>query len=236
MNDAMRALMASKSSDLHTPPDSLSMRPVRASVTISADTLPITGAVSGSSITLGSNTTSALAQGNAASNVLNYTAGATYGAGTGNAANSTMDVFALPFGFGETTTAQAAVLNFQGNSGAVSATSEQASYLVALNGTDTPTLTNATVNVIGNAVSASAYGNSATNQVTAVALNTNRPTIAVSNYQTNSGPVTASVSTVTYGVTSGLGAITGSSIGVNSNSITATAVGNSATSSIVAAH
>ena len=143
---------------------------------------------------------------------------------------------ALPFGFGETTTAQAAVLNFQGNSGAVSATSEQASYLVALNGTDTPTLTNATVNVIGNAVSASAYGNSATNQVTAVALNTNSPTIAVSNYQTNSGPVTASVSTVTYGVTSGLGAITGSSIGVNSNSITATAVGNSATSSIVAAH
>lgn len=36
MNDAMRALTAAKSSDLHSPPDNLSMRPVRASVVISA--------------------------------------------------------------------------------------------------------------------------------------------------------------------------------------------------------
>jgi hypothetical protein len=36
MNEAMRSLTAMKSSDRHTPPDSLSMRPVRARVSISA--------------------------------------------------------------------------------------------------------------------------------------------------------------------------------------------------------
>ena len=208
-----------------------------ASVTINADDLPlVTAAASGSSITLGNNTTQALAQGNASTNVLNYSAGATYGGGTGDSASSAMDVLALPFSFGETVTAQAAVLNFQGNSGAVTASSTQASYLVALNGADGPNVTNATVNVIGNAVSAGAYGNSATNVVTASALNTDRPTLAIGNYQTNAGPVTATVTTVTYGVTSGLGAVAGSSVGVNGNSITATAVGNSATSSIVTGH
>jgi hypothetical protein len=36
MNFAMRALIASKSSDRQTPPDNLSMRPVRADDAISA--------------------------------------------------------------------------------------------------------------------------------------------------------------------------------------------------------
>ena len=36
MNDAMRSFTAAKSSDWQRPPESLSMRPVRASVSISA--------------------------------------------------------------------------------------------------------------------------------------------------------------------------------------------------------
>ena len=36
MNDAMRSFTAPKSSERHSPPDSLSIRPVRASVSISA--------------------------------------------------------------------------------------------------------------------------------------------------------------------------------------------------------
>ena len=36
MNEAMRSLTAAKSSDLHRPAEILSMRPVRASVSISA--------------------------------------------------------------------------------------------------------------------------------------------------------------------------------------------------------
>jgi hypothetical protein len=203
-----------------------------ASITVSGDDAPIAASVVGSSITLGGNSTSSLARGNAASNALNYTAGATYGDGTGNAASATVAVPSGP-AFDATVSAQAVVLNSQGNTGAVSASSTQSSYLVALNSADgQANITNATIGVIGNSVSAAAYGNTATNSLTLSALNTNQATAAVGNYQTNAGAVTASVTTVTYGITSGLGAVSGSALSVSSNAITATAVGNNAANSI----
>ncbi|WP_082826063.1 beta strand repeat-containing protein [Croceicoccus estronivorus] len=199
-----------------------------ASVTVAGDTG--IAAADSSSVTLGGNTTTALARGNSATNVLNYSAGANYGNATsfGPGAGVSVDNSSANVTVG----ARAGVLNVQTNSGdGVTATSTNASYLVALNG-NTPTVTNATVGVIGNTVAAAAYGNTAANTVTVAALNTGMPTAAVGNVQTNSASVTATVTTVTYGVTSGLGAVAGSALSVTGNSISATAVGNNAVSTI----
>jgi hypothetical protein len=189
-------------------------------------------ALNAGSVTVGGNTTTALARGNAATNALNYAAGANYGVGTGNPANSSLaanggegvDGFAV---------AQAAVLNSQVNTGPVSATATDASYGVALNsGSGFPLVTNGTIGVIGNSVSAAAYGNTATNSLALTSLNTGQPTAAIGNYQTNSASVTASVTTVTYGIGAGVGAVTGSALAVTGNSVTATAIGNNAVSTI----
>jgi hypothetical protein len=83
-------------------------------------------------------------------------------------------------------------------------------------------------------MSATAYGNTANNTLTVAALNTNAASAAIGNVQRNTGPVTASVTTVTYGITTGVGAATGSSLNVTGNSITATAVGNHSVSTIAA--
>jgi hypothetical protein len=185
-------------------------------------------AVDASSITLGANTTSSLARGNAATNVLNYAAGANYGATSPlSDAGSNID------STNAAVSARAAVLNVQSNTGGVEATSEQSSYVVALNNDVlTPTITNATIGVIGNTVSSVAYGNTAGNMLTSRALNSNQATLAVTSSQFNSGPVTATTSTVIYGVTSGLGAVSGSALSVTSNAITATAVGNNVINTI----
>jgi hypothetical protein len=207
-----------------------------ASVNIAGDDVPNASAVTGSAVLVGDNTTTALARGNSASNVLNYVAGAAYAAGTGDAANSSIDV-AGPFGpdVFATSNAQAAVLNVQVNTGEVLATSTQTSYLVALNGPGgVPTLTSATIGVIGNAMSAAAYGNTAANEVNLAARNTNQASASVANYQYNGGPVSATVTSVNYGTTHGIGAVTGSALSVTGNSITATAVGNSAVNTITA--
>ncbi len=202
-----------------------------AGVVIAGDDTLNTAALNGSSVTLGTNSTSSLARGNSATNALNYSAGANYGdidllAGTGAYTNTTAG--------NVSTSARAAVLNVQGNSGAVSATSTQATYVVALNSNAAdPSITNATVGVIGNSVAAAAYGNTATNSVTVAALNTNMPTVAVGNVQNNTGPVSATVTTVSYGVSGGYGAIAGSALSVTNNAVTATAVGNNAVNAII---
>ncbi|MBO9601194.1 MAG: hypothetical protein J7496_01665 [Novosphingobium sp.] len=188
------------------------------------------GAVLNSGVTLGGNSTTALARGNAASNSLNVSAGADYGAANGNSATSTIG--SNPSLVAGTEDATFAVYNNQVNTGAVSASSQDASYLVALNGTTGNTAINATIGVIGNSVAAAAYGNTATNTLALAPLNTGMPTAVVGNRQYNSAAVTASVTTVAYGITSTSGAVTGSALGVTSNSITATAVGNNAISTL----
>lgn len=205
-----------------------------AGIALAGDATIPAAALNGGSVTVGGNTTSALARGNAANNALNYSAGADYGTPAAFPSGAT-----LPIGGGGSDTfvaARAVVLNVQDNSGAVSASSTDATYFVALNTADGPSITNGTVGVIGNSVSAAAYGNTASNSLALNSVNTGMPTAVLANYQTNSGPVTATVTTVSYGVNSGFGAITGSSLAVTGNSVTATAVGNNAVSTIAAVH
>lgn len=189
-------------------------------------TAPATAAALNSGITIDGNSTTALARGNAATNVLNVSAGSGYAVPQAVAGSVA----------GAATQATAALLNTQGNSGDVSASST-GSYQVALNGASggtVPGLTGSTVALTGNTVAAQAYGNSATNAVTVAAGAAGRPTAAVGNYQTNSGTIVATATGVNYGV-GVTGATTGSTLRAAGNQVTATAVGNSAVSTIAAA-
>jgi hypothetical protein len=181
-------------------------------------------ALNSSSVALDGNSTTALARGNTASNVLNSLAGANYGPASGGSVQSGDALTGLAVN------ANAAILNSQLNTGAVSAAGTGVSYQVALNSGGAAVSSMA---VTGNQVAAQAYGNSAVNQLTLNALNTGTPTSAVANYQRNSGAITAAVTSVTFGA-SITGAMVGSTVRANGNQITATAVGNSVVSSILA--
>ena len=189
-------------------------------------TAPATAAALNSGVTIDGNSTTALARGNAATNALNVAAGSSYGTSTAATAGST------PAG----TQATAAVLNTQGNTGAVTSNAT-GTYQVALNGVGTgtaPGLTNGTAAITGNTVAAQAYGNSATNTLTVTAPATGRPTAAIGNYQTNSGAIVATATGVSYGA-GVTGAVSGSTLRAAGNQVTATAVGNSAVSTIASA-
>ena len=182
-------------------------------------------ALESSSVVLDGNSTTALARGNSATNVLNSLAGANYGPATGGSVDSGgMDGFAV--------NANAGILNSQSNTGAVSASSTAASYQVALNSAGAAF--DSSMAVTGNQVVAQAYGNSAVNQLTLNAVNTGTPTSAIGNYQRNTGAITASVTSVNFGA--GItGLMAGSTVNVSGNQISASAVGNSVASSILAA-
>jgi hypothetical protein len=189
-------------------------------------TAPASAAALNSGVTIDGNSTTSLARGNAATNALNVAAGSSYGTSTAGTAGSTLG----------TTQATAAVLNTQGNSGAVTSNAT-GTYQVALNGQavgTVPGLTNGTAAVTGNTVAAQAYGNSATNTLTVTAPATGRPTAAIGNYQTNSGAIVATATGVNYGV-GVTGATNGSTLRAAGNQVTATAVGNSAVSTIASA-
>ena len=190
--------------------------------------IPASPALNGSSATISGNSTTALARGNAATNILNASAGSNYGGVVGGAGST--------IGSTPSVAATAGVLNTQGNSGDVTASSLNVSYSVALNATpgSNPAMSNGSVRVAGNQLAAQAYGNSATNSVTLAALNTGAPTAAVGNYQLNSGAIRATATTVTFGAT-GIGGVAGSSLGVTGNQVSASAIGNSAVSTITAA-
>ncbi len=190
-----------------------------------------TAAVLNSGITLGDNSTFALARGNSATNALNVSAGADYGVGTGSAASA--NIGSDPYLVSATLEARTALFNNQLNEGAVSATSTNASYVVALNDTTGNTLNNATIGVIGNSVAAGAYGNTAISSLSLTPLNTAMPTAAVGNRQYNTSAITAQVTTVGYGISSGVGAVSGSNLSVSANTISATAIGNNATNALL---
>ncbi|MBB4224702.1 beta strand repeat-containing protein [Variovorax guangxiensis] len=192
-------------------------------------TSPATAAALNSGITIDGNSTTALARGNAASNALNVSAGSGYAAAAPVAGSSAGGAM-------QATQATAALLNTQGNTGNVTA-SASGTYQVALNGVTAgtaPGITNGTAALTNNTVAAQAYGNSATNAVTVAATAANRPTVAVGNYQTNSGAITATATAVNYGV-GVTGAAAGSTLRAAGNQVTATAVGNSAVSTIASA-
>jgi hypothetical protein len=200
---------------------------VTASATTAAGvTLAGPAPLNGGSVSIDGNTTAALARGNAATNVLESSGGSGYGAAATVGSSSLGGPLALNVG------ASAAVLNSQVNSGAVSASSMGGSYQVALNGTGAG-VSGGTVGVTGNTLAAQAVGNSATNRVTQTALNTGTPSAAIGNYQVNTGAVTATVTSVNFGV--GIsGAVGNSTLRTTGNQITASATGNSAVSTISA--
>lgn len=179
-------------------------------------------------IAVSGNSTTALARGNAASNALVVAAGGTYDAGVAQAGSGLAP-------FGGQVAAQAAVLNAQSNSGPVSATATSVTYGVALNGQGGSVPGAAALGAIavnGNTVAAQAYGNTATNSVVMTALNGGTPTAAVANYQTNSGPVVATATSVNFGIASPRGAVTGSTLQTSGNQVGATAIGNNVVTTI----
>lgn len=195
-----------------------------AGLTLAGDTA--IAALSNSTVSLDSNSTTALARGNTATNVLNSVAGANYG--------TSVDAAGIGFAtVGSSVHAISAVLNAQDNSGAVTASSVGATYVVALNAADVgnPAVTNSSVSVSGNSVAAQAFGNNAVNKISLTGLNTGTSTAALGSVQTNSGAITASVVGANIGVAS-LGTAGGSSFSVGSNTISANAVGNSVSNTI----
>ena len=196
-------------------------------VTAAGVTLAGSDPLNAGSVALNGNTTSALARGNAATNLVDSSAGGSYG---GAASTGSVGFVATPLALN--VGASVGVLNSQTNSGAVSASSTGTSYQVALNATGPGTL-NGSVGVNGNTLSAQAFGNSATNRVTQTALNTGAASAAVGNYQVNSGAVTATVTTVNFGA-GAMGPVGSSTLRTTGNQVTASATGNSATSSILA--
>lgn len=182
--------------------------------------------IDSSSVEVSGNGTSAQASGNTSTNALSATAlnltasdgPASVNLNTGNIADGGAS-------------ATYAVLNNQVNAGPVVA-SATATYTVrSTSGDGVVALNNAMVGVAGNVIEASAVGNSATNSVTLSALNYGASTAAIGNEQTNTANITASVSNGMIGSWNA-GGVSASSVGLNGNSITSSAIGNRAVNSI----
>ncbi|PZQ77615.1 MAG: hypothetical protein DI563_03085 [Variovorax paradoxus] len=198
--------------------------------------IPSYAALNGGAVSVQGNSTAALARGNAATNVLDATPGANY-ASTWNDAIVAMAYGGSPASGVVSGSAQAAavVLNSQTNTASVAASSAGSNYLVTLDGSAWPAagLSSGVIGVSANSVSAQAYGNSATNGLTLSALNTGMASGAIGNSQTNSGAVTALAAATSIG-TQVAGGVNAGTLRASGNQITASAVGNSAVSTIAA--
>lgn len=202
-------------------------------------TLNYLGTASGtnaSTVLANGNTSRAIAGGNTANNAVTAASGATYGATTlanGSAGIGAAGATTDYAGYRAAQTgslnanAQYAALNAQVNTGAITATNTS-NMLV------TP-LAQGTLNaqVTGNSISSTGYANLANNAVGMTALATGASTGSLTNYQNNTGNVTASVTSSAIGLRGALAAQTGT-LGVNNNTISASATGNSATNVISA--
>jgi hypothetical protein len=181
-------------------------------------------ALSGSSLAIEGNTSTAVARGNTATNAMTYAAGANYG--TSNVGATVTDT-------DSTATAAAVVLNAQSNTANVTATGS-GSYgaeLTNLVGATGAGVLNSTVRVGGNAINAFAFGNSAVNSLVMTALNTGMPTAAVSSNQTNTAAIAASVAG-SFTI-NGTGTVGSSSLAAIGNLVGAQAIGNSSTTIII---
>ncbi|PTD27832.1 beta strand repeat-containing protein [Sphingomonas fennica] len=162
------------------------------------------------------NTTTALARGNSVLNDLEA---------SGLPVSDFTPASAELTGWGEVS-AMAGLASSQLNTGEVVARSQYAVHGVVLNGFGAE---GSALALNGNAVSASAIGNNATNIVTLSALG-QLPTAAAGTVQVNNGPISAEVSGATFAAVPGH--LTASRLGITGNSVTASAVGNSAVTSI----
>ncbi|WP_422002741.1 beta strand repeat-containing protein [Roseovarius mucosus] len=187
-------------------------------------------AMNSSSAMVENNSTLALARGNVVENVLtaegtNVTSGVSPAS---LSANLSPDDGVLNASFG--------VFNEQVQAAAINATSSNASYAINATSGSGDALNSASVAVAGNSVNATAFGNVATNRVTLASLNGsgNDASAAIFNGQLNSGSVTSSVLGATIG-TFAAGGFETASVGVSGNTISATAVGNFANSTVTRA-
>jgi len=162
------------------------------------------------------NTTTALARGNSVLNNLEA---------SGLPVSDFTPASAELTGWGEVS-ATAGLASSQLNTGEVVARSQHGAHGVVLNGFGAE---GSALALNGNAVSASAIGNNATNIVTLSALG-QLPTAAAGTVQVNNGPISAEVSGATFAAVPGR--LTASRLGITGNSVTASAVGNSAVTSI----
>lgn len=191
------------------------------------DAATVGAALNGSSLSIENNVSVALARGNVASNSMNVSAvNATVGNGAA-AINDSLDVVSASY----------AVINDQSNYTSITAVNDGSTYGAALNGGlfyDSETaMLGSSLSVTGNVVQAAGYGNIATNSLTLTSLNSvdNDATAAVYSTQYNGGSVTSTVSNASIGHTS-LGALTTGTVSVGGNTVSASAVGNLATSTI----
>jgi len=185
--------------------------------------------VDGSLVTLANNSTTARAGGNTASNALNAS-GVSF---TPNTSAGYQGQDSDPTNT-DYTYANFAILNEQGNSGAIAAVANvtYGASFAALGTADA--VNNSGVALNGNTSTAVAYGNAATNAITLVALNTSSLSTAIGSEQINNGAISAtSQAAFAISATGAAGGVFGSSLGINGSSMGASAFGNSVTSTTV---
>lgn len=164
------------------------------------------------------NVTSAMARGNMAANTLAVSGVVEDGC--------TPDLASITTGALNSAAAPAVLSNVQMSVGAVAAYAASPTVSVSYGSVG---VSDSRLGVTGNSVSAAAYGNSATNMVTLASLGS-LPASGVSNVQTNSGAVIAEVTNAGNTITSP--GLSTSRIDLSGNSISASAIGNAATSKV----
>jgi len=196
---------------------------------------PAASPMNASALTIAGNATTARAGGNTTTNALNVSA-------TNFANVATSGTTSLNANRSDTVVANFAVLNEQGNTGAISAVAN-VTYGAGFDALGVaPSATNSAVMVNGNSAGSVAYGNAATNQMTFAALNSpvegsGRTITALASNQVNTGNIGASTVANIGAFAAGNGGVTGgavsmSSVSVNGNALSVSAFGNSSTNTV----
>jgi hypothetical protein len=185
------------------------------------------GAIVNAATTVSDNRLSASASGNSASNAISVQPTAL------NAAASTSTLASIDSDASQAV-ADYAVLNVQSNAAAINTVIGGSSIginadagTLAARGSASQML-NGTANVTGNQVTASSMGNSASNSILLASV-AGTPSASLVSSQVNTAAITSTVSNVQIGaVMGGLPGLSNSPVTITNNSITASAVGNSA--------
>lgn len=171
------------------------------------------------SVSVSDNTVRATGTANIALNSMSITAGSEIEQLAASAATAATGAGVM------TTNAQYAVINGQNN--ASDATSTLTNFII---GVDANSATNGSLALNGNLIMADATGNNAANSLTLTSAGYSTDASAsVSNYQANSGDMSAAISGASVVMAT---SATNGSISVANNTISASAIGNTATSTI----
>lgn len=188
-------------------------------------------AINSSTASINGNATTARANGNVASNALNVSALSLTAPSTGGSAYLNGGISPQSEG----ASSSYGVLNAQLNAGPVIA-NVAVNYVGGFGaGVGAPSVNQSMVALNGNSAAAVAVGNSANNSVTMAVLNYGTSSAVIGNEQGNNAPISATVTSarMALGVPGAAGAINASSLSASGNSVSATAVGNSAVNALV---